>query len=188
MIPSSVIKRHFSLKNGQLYRLDASGFAKRIRTLVGGRLVSRVDGVAYYGLDIAWVLYYGSASPYPVFTLDGNGHNLTRANLASTAKPRLRFRSYPVRGGFAHNLSPGFPFATLEACRADWAQLVAQTYAADLPMVLEAQERRDLEYVEPHYVKSPSRAVSASAGRVASVRPPIPYLPAGRRAYWYADQ
>ena len=68
MLNTSLIRTHFTVRGGTLYKRLADGTLRRMNTVREGRLLAVVAGTIYYGPDIAWIVHHGSAPMFPVFT------------------------------------------------------------------------------------------------------------------------
>lgn len=180
-------REHFVIKNGNLYKRLKDGTARRISTLKQGRLKTVLYGEDYFGVDLAWTLYYGTVPAFPVFVLDGDPFNLAQENLVAARIKRLRFRYKAVRGGFRHSLSKHVVFNSLDRCHADWIEQARRYYSADFANI-RAWEDEYLQDQNPADYVRPVRP-STAAGRVsAGERPTPPQFRAGFKHYWHADQ
>lgn len=183
MLNVSLIKHHFVLRDGRLFKRLSDGTHRPINTVRAGRLVGVVSGVSYYGPEIAWALYYDSAPMFPVLCVDGDPLNLAQENIVAARIKRVRFRWREVRGGFAHTLARAFPFKSLEMCRDDWVYHARKYYAADHEYVRHLEFERDRALGHPGYTPAVvKRAPPKPKPPVVGKRPA--YI-AGFRAYYH---
>ncbi len=181
-----MVKTHFVVQNGLLYRRLKGGAFRRINTVRDGRLQALHEGQVLYGPDLAWVLYYGTPPMFPVFTLDGDPLNLSQENVVAGRIRRLRFRFKDGRNGFTHSLSPRVPFRTLIECKDDWIAQARRYYAADHATVRQLED--DLMRERPVQRYEPAARPVRGPGREATGRPKPPQWVAGMRHYWIGEQ
>lgn len=189
MLTPAFVRAHFALRNDTLYRIRSDGTFSPLSTVLGGRLVTKVNGVTYDGPSLAWTLVYGSTPMFPVALLSRKPEDMHEENLVPIRSKRLRFRFKETSAGFCHRLNPGAYFKTVEACQDDWLAAARRHYAVDVLWAVQQERFRDQAITHQPYVR-PIKPVRKGPERSEprEARPPAPPAPTGTLRYWHKGQ
>lgn len=132
------VMKHFAIEDNRLIRKLVSG-SRVVRLADRGRLAVTLDGVRYFGPELAWACIYRAVPMFPIVQVDGNPHNMAENNLMPCRIKRIRYLSVSVPGGYKHALSKTV-FRTEGENHADWCFLARQYYQRDKPYVREMED------------------------------------------------
>lgn len=176
------ILKHFAVEDGRLVRKLATGHLRPVRLVDRGRLSSMLDGVRYYGPEVAYACIHRVVPLYPIVQVDGDAFNMSENNLMPARLGRLRYRSIETPGGFRHPLSRG-TFVNERLCHYDWVQLARRQYMRDFAYVRQLEDEMQGRKPEvPETVVVPRRVAAAIKSRGDR-----PEAVAGRSWHWWGD-